>query len=142
MNPSSPKINTTSVRSNRPIWLWATALFAILFGLLTIISGGSVLFNAQARQAAGNIVGFVLWFNFLAGFGYLLAGLGLWRRQRWSVWLSILIAGATLIVLAAFGAYIWSGGTYELRTAAALGLRSTVWLIISAVAYRNLNQES
>lgn len=127
---------------HRPFWLGVTALFAILFGLLTIISGGSVLFNQAARQAAGNYVGFVVWFNFLAGFAYVVAGAGLWFLRHWSVWLSLLIAGTTLIVLAAFGAYILSGGAYEMRTVAALGLRSTVWLTISAIAYQNLNLKS
>jgi len=127
---------------HRPLWLQTAALFAILFGLLTLISGGSVLFNAQARQAAGNIVGFVLWFNFLAGFAYVTAGAGLWLLRRWAVGLSFLIAGATIIIFIAFGIHILSGGAYELRTVAALGLRLAVWLIISAVAYQNIIQKS
>ena len=126
----------------RPLWLRAVALFAILFGLLTLISGGNVLFNAQARQAAGNIVGFVLWFNFLAGFAYVIAGAGLWLLRRWAVGLSFLIAGATLIIFIAFGFHVLSGGTYELRTAAALGLRLAIWLIISAIGYQNIIQKS
>jgi hypothetical protein len=39
------------------------------------------LFGTEAtRAAAGNAVPFVLWFNFLAGFAYILAGLGLLRQ--------------------------------------------------------------
>lgn len=127
---------------NRPFWIGAAALFAMLFGLLTIISGGRVLFNSVSRQAAGNYVPFVVWFNFLAGFAYVIAGIGLWLLRRWSVWLSFMIAGATLIVLAAFGVHILNGGAYEIRTVAALGLRSVVWLVISAMAYRHLNPKS
>ena len=126
---------------HQPFWIGAAALFAVLFGLLTIISGGSVLFNAQVRQAAGNIVGFVLWFNFLAGFAYVIAGIGLWQHRRWTTWLSFAIAGATLFVFAAFGGYILSGGNYEMRTVAALGLRSVVWLVIAAIAYQNFNRK-
>ena len=114
------------------------ALFAIVFGLLTIISGGSVLFTTGAQQLAGNTVGFVLWFNFLAGFAYVIAGVGLWRRLRWAMWLSVAIATASLIVFAAFGLHILSGGSYEMRTVAAMSLRTVVWLIISATAYQNL----
>jgi hypothetical protein len=55
------------------------------------------------------------------------------------VWLSFLIAGATLLAFAAFGIYLLSGGSYEIRTAAAMSLRTIVWLIISVVAYRQLN---
>jgi hypothetical protein len=123
---------------NRPIWMGVLALFAMGFGLLTLISGGSVLFNSQARQAAGNSVDFVVWFNFLAGFAYIIAGVGLWRLQGWSVWLSFLIAGATMLVFALFGVYVFSGGAYEIRTVAAMALRTAVWLVISVVAYRTI----
>ncbi len=52
---------------------------AIAFGMLTIKSGRQVVFgNIAARVAAGNFVPFVVWFNFLAGFVYVAAGVGLW----------------------------------------------------------------
>ena len=42
---------------------------AVLFGLLTVLSGGRTLFGGEAgRLAAGAIVPFVLWVNFVAGF--------------------------------------------------------------------------
>ncbi len=117
----------------------AMACVAVLFGLLTIVSGGRTLFNAEAQQLAGDYVPFVLWFNFLAGFVYVIAGVGLWTLQRWSMWLSFALAAATLIILAIFGLRIWSGGSYEMRTVAAMILRAVVWLVISAVAYRNFS---
>ena len=123
----------------RSRWVGGLAIFAILFGLLTIISGGSALFNAEAQQAAGNYVGFVLWFNFLAGFAYVIAGVGLWRMQPWSMWLSFAIVAANLVIFATFGLHILSGGSYEMRTVAAMSLRTVVWLMISAIAYKNLN---
>jgi hypothetical protein len=123
----------------RSHWVRGLAILAVLFGLLTIVSGGSALFNTEAQQAAGNYVGFVLWFNFLAGFAYVIAGVGLWRMQRWAMWLSFAIAIASLIVFAAFGLHILSGGRYEMRTVAAMSLRTVVWLIIAAVAYKNQN---
>ena len=132
-------INMKSLKLKRSRWVGATALFAVLFGLLTIISGGRVLFNVEAQQAAGSYVAFVLWFNFLVGFAYIIAGVGLWTWQRWSMWLSFSIAAASLIVFAAFGLHILTGGSYEMRTIAAMSLRTVVWLIISAVAYHNLN---
>ena len=46
------------------------AVVAVLFGLLTVFSGGRTLFGGEgARLAAGAIVPFVLWFNFIGGFG-------------------------------------------------------------------------
>jgi len=126
----------------RPLWLGAIASFAILFGLLTVYSGGAVLFDSAARQAAGNYVAWVVWFNFLAGFAYIIAGVGLWRQQRWAVWLSFLIAAATLVVFAALGLYVLTGGSYEIRTIAAMSLRALVWLIIAVVAYNHLHRKS
>jgi hypothetical protein len=61
------------------------ALLAVAFGLLTLKEGGSVLFGSDvARAAAGACVPFVLWFNFGAGFAYVVAGLGMGLRQRWA----------------------------------------------------------
>jgi len=119
-------------------WVGALGIIAVLFGLLTIISGGRTLFNAEAQELAGNYVGFVLWFNFLAGFAYIIAGVGLWFWQRWAMWLSFVIAAATLVIFVAFGIQIWRGGSYEMRTVAAMGLRIITWLVIAALAYMKL----
>ncbi len=65
----------------RGIQTWAISLVAVAFGLLTIKEGGTILFGGEAaRAAAGNYVPFVLWFNFLAGFAYVVAGIGLWLQ--------------------------------------------------------------
>ena len=111
----------------------------LVFGLLTIFSGGTALFGGEAARAAvGNAVPFVLWFNFIAGFFYVLAGLGLLLRRRWAVWLSIAIAVATGLVLAAFGLHVAGGGLYETRTVGAMLLRTAVWASIAAVSWRTM----
>jgi len=57
----------------KPDRLKVLAVIAMAFGALTVFSGGRALFgDAQARAAVGNAVPFVLWFNFLAGFAYVL----------------------------------------------------------------------
>jgi hypothetical protein len=76
----------------------------------------------------------VLWFNFAAGFAYVVAGIGLLMRLRWAVWLSALIAISTIAVFLAFGVHVISGGAYEIRTAGAMALRSLVWITIAVVA--------
>jgi hypothetical protein len=135
---TSPTASTSaSTTPKRSRWLTALAIFVILFGLLTIMSGGSALFNAKAQALAGDVIEFVLWFNFLAGFAYVIAGAGLLAAQRWALWLSIAIAGATLIVFAAFALQVWSGRSYEMRTVGAMGFRTLVWIITSIVAYRS-----
>lgn len=119
------------------VWIWVISAVAVVFGLLTIREGGAVVLgDPAARQAAGQYVPFVVWFNFLAGFAYVLSGIGLWFRQRWAAGLAFAIAATTLVVFVAFGIHVANGGVYEVRTAIAMSLRSVVWLAISIVAYR------
>lgn len=126
---------------NRTIGTWIVTVIAVMFGLLTIKSGGSVLFvDGAARQAAGNYVPFVLWFNFLAGFVYVFTGAGLWLQKQWAVRLSLVIVIATFIVYAILGLYILGGGLYEKRTIIAMGLRTIIWACIAIYAYRNMNR--
>jgi len=103
----------------------------MLFGLVTLKAGGSVLFLESARQAAGNYVPFVVWFNFLAGFLYGIAGVGIWQRRIWSAKLSLAIALLALLVFVAFAVHVAGGGSYEMRTVGALTLRSSVWVAIA-----------
>lgn len=123
----------------RGIHVWIISLVATGFGLLTLKEGGTILFgDAAARATAGNYVPFVLWFNFLAGFAYVMAGVGLWLQQRWAVWLAAAITMATALTFAAFGVLVYSGGAYELRTAIAMSLRTLVWVAITAIAWHGL----
>lgn len=121
-------------------WLMrAAALVAIAFGVVTIRAGGSVLFGDGA-QAAGKVVGFVLWFNFLAGFAYVAAGGGLWLRRRWSARLALAIAVATVLIFGAFGICVAAGGPFEMRTVGAMTLRSVVWTLIALLAMRTMRR--
>ena len=127
----------TAPGRQRGFRIWAISLVAVGFGLLTIREGGAVLFGDEAaRTAAGNYVPFVLWFNFMAGFGYVVAGAGLWMQQRWAAWLAAAVAAATALTFIAFGAHVVSGGAYERRTVIAMTLRTLVWAAIAVIAYR------
>lgn len=116
----------------RPITVAASV--AVVFGLLTIVSGGRALFG---EADMGAVVPFVLWFNFVAGFAYVLAGVGLWYRTGWSAGLSVLIALATAAVFVTFLWQVWTGTEYEARTMGAMILRLVVWAAISIVATRS-----
>ncbi|MDP1871295.1 MAG: hypothetical protein Q8K61_06680 [Gallionella sp.] len=125
----------------RGLVIWAISLIAIGFGLLTVKEGGAILFGDEAARAmAGNYVPFVLWFNFVTGFAYVVAGIGLWLQQRWAVWLAAAIAAATALTFAAFGVHIYSGDVYEQRTVIAMSLRTLVWMTITAIAWRGLTR--
>jgi hypothetical protein len=126
-------------KQQRGFSIWAISLVAVGFGLLTIKEGSTILFGDEvARIAAGNYVPFVLWFNFLAGFAYVVAGAGLWMMQRWAVWLAVAVAAATAFTFAAFGVHVYSGGAFEPRTVLAMSLRTLVWVTIAAIAWRGL----
>ena len=115
------------------------AALAVLFGMLTIVAGGSALFGGEvARAEVGNAVPFVLWFNFAAGFAYVVAGVGLWLQAPWGVILALLIAASTIVVFVAFGFHVLSGGAYEMRTIGALALRSLIWIAIAVFGWRSL----
>lgn len=109
------------------------AIVAVVFGLLTVFSGARALF---ADVNMGAVVPFVLWFNFVAGFAYVFAGLGLLRNRRWAVWLATAIMTATLLVAFAFVIHMLQGLPYEPRTVGAMALRSAIWVWITFTARR------
>jgi hypothetical protein len=115
----------------------AAAVFAALFGALTVFSGGRVLFGDGAG-AAGDYVPYIVWFNFLAGFAYVAAAIGLWRRRPWGAGMAIALALLTALFFAALGGHIAAGAAYEVRTVAAMTLRTLVWIGIAALALRQM----
>ena len=123
----------------RPRWATFAASVAVVFGALTVASGGLALFgDSGVRARFGDSVPFVLWFNFLSGFAYVLAGVGIFLWRRWGGQLSALIAMATLAIFAAFGWHVASGNAFEVRTVGAMILRSGVWAVIAVVSCRAL----
>lgn len=121
----------------RPALRWIAGALAVAFGVATLVEGASVLFGGpQARAAAGNVVPFVLVFNFAAGFGYVVAGAATLLGRRWSVWVARALALSTLAVFAALGAHILLGGAFEPRTPVAMTVRSVFWVAQSLVLRR------
>ncbi len=109
------------------------AIAAAVFGIATIYSGGMALFGGeQAAAAVGNAVPLVLWFNFCAGFVYVLAAVGLFLRKAWAVPLAWAIGIATLIVFGTFIILVLRGTPFEWRTVGAMVLRAGFWLAIAA----------
>lgn len=123
------------VVARRHLALTIASLVATVFGALTVVSGGRALFGGVDM---GDVVGFVLWFNFCAGFAYVLAGVGLWRSDAWGRILAAAIFAATLLVLLALSVHVLRGGAYEMRTIYAMLLRVSVWAAIAAVAWRHI----
>ncbi len=121
----------------RPVWIMLIAVIAVVFGVMTIKSGASVIFiDGEARTAAGNYVDFVLWFNFCAGFFYVFTGIGIWLEKSWATAAAISIAVLTLLTFGAFGIHVSGGGEFELRTVIAMSLRTVVWVVIAVICWR------
>lgn len=117
---------------SRSTGLWIAVGLAMVFGALTIVSGGRALFGDAAAQAAmGNAVPFVLWFNFLSGFAYVLAGIGIAMCKPWAGPLATALALAILAVFGLFALHILRGEAYEARTVGAMILRAAVWIGIA-----------
>lgn len=113
---------------------------ALLFGAATLFEGGHTLFGGpEARAAAGDVVPFVLAFNFSAGFAYVAAAAGILAGRRWALHLARLLAVSTALVFVAFGAHVAGGGAFEPRTVVAMTLRTGFWVVQSILLPRVLD---
>lgn len=120
-----------------PVWKKTLGIIAVLFAALTLFKSGQILFGPQsARDAVGDFVPFVVQFNFVAGFAYLLAGIGIFLGRRWALGLSALIAIATLVTTVFFARHLLAGGAFEMQTVGALGIRSLFWIVVSLILWR------
>ena len=79
-------------------------LAALIFGLLTIFAGGSVildLFGMRARE--GNYVSYVVWASFITGILYIFAAYGFFKSKTWT---KTILKYAIYILVAGFAALI------------------------------------
>lgn len=103
--------------------------FMILFGILTVFSGGKHLLLWNELQSEGkNFHLWILTFNFIAGFFYILVGIGLLREKHWSRILVYGIASATAVFYAVFIILVLNGSPYEKQTLYAMGFRTIFWI--------------
>ena len=127
------------MNANRMVnWM---AIAAIVFGVVTVLTGGRALLGGlESRADFGNVVPFVLWFNFLAGIVYIIAGTGLLLCRRWAVYTSLFVAVSTILVFVAFGVHVIGGAAFERRTIGALTIRSFFWIAVTIVSIRALKR--
>jgi hypothetical protein len=113
------------------------AIAAIVFGGVTVLTGGRALFgSSESRADFGNVVPFVVWFNFPVGFVYIVAGGGLLLCRRWAVYTSLFVAVSTILVFVAFGVHVIGGVAFERRTIGALTIRSLFWVAVTIFSIR------
>lgn len=98
---------------------------AILFGLLTLLAGGSILLGL--RQAGYHVVQPVLLFNTVMGFVYIAAAVATIRDLDLGWRLAFAIGLVNAVVLVAVSLYRAAGGTVAAETLAAMVVRTAVW---------------
>jgi hypothetical protein len=131
-----------SIWTSAPV-IKALGGIAILFGVATLFSGGSALFELHGTENhTTQIVPFVLYFNFVAGFAYVATGAGLIMRHGWASVSAVAIAVATIIVFLALGGWILAGNAYETRTVVAMSLRTAFWLGLAIISVASYSQNS
>lgn len=122
---------------------YVISIFVIVFGIMTLREGGSVLFfDGVARQEAGAFVPFVLWFNFLTGFALIAVGVAFLRNATWVFRVSASVLALSVLVLSAFLIFVVYGGRHEVRTLVAMPLRTVIWAGIAFWAWRTRNRNS
>ena len=88
----------------------------------------------------GAVVPFVLRFNFIAGFAYVIGGLLLMIGHRLALPVALIILIATAAVFAAFGWRVLAGDAFEMRTVGAMTLRTLFWAVMVWVAVKALGR--
>lgn len=106
----------------------SVGIFACAFGLMTIKEGGGVLIGGVEACQVVQCVPFVTWFNFLAGFAYITAGVAFLKSWSWFERLAKYIALSTVLVFLGFGLHVFKGGEFATRTVLAMSLRSIFWV--------------
>lgn len=107
----------------------------IIFGALTVTSGGKSLFIESGIESRGNVVPLVLWFNFIAGFFYLIVGISIIKLKPSVKKLSIVLAILNVFVFLYLVKHIIQGGLYENKTLVAMSFRTAFWVFFAIYLY-------
>ncbi len=123
--------------NKQSVILRIVGIIAILFGIMTLKSGGATLFiDGATREDSGNYVPFVVWSNFLMGFAYISAGIGIWLNKNWTKTITICIVSITLLTFLIFGIHILTDGVFEIKTVKVMIMRSLFWVITLIIIFR------
>jgi hypothetical protein len=110
----------------------ALIVIPVFFGLVTLREGSANLFGTPEIV----IVPFVLWYNFVAGAFYVLAGVGFARRAAWAPKLALGIAVGNALVLLALLVHIGVGLPFAARTPFAMIFRTFLWVALAYLGRR------
>ena len=105
------------------------AFVAVVFGLVTIVSGSRVLLGADPGYIVFRPL---LLFNTAMGLIYVGAGVAAWRNVARGRTMAGAIFALNLVVLAATATLYSSGDSVAIESVRAMTLRTVVWLALFA----------
>lgn len=113
------------------------AVIIIIFGTLTLFSGWKALFTDAGISTRGNIVPPVLWFNFIAGFFYLTAGVLTFYLNSLVKKIAFGLAISSFFVSLYLANYIYQGGSFEIKTVVAMTFRTCFWICFAIYFHKS-----
>ena len=115
------------------------SLIGVLFGIVTIISGGSVL--------SGSNPGYIVFlplviFNTVMGFVYILTGIVTWQNFSRGKAIAGIVFLLNLFMLITIGYLYLYGTDIAIKSLGAMSFRTVVWLIIYICLLREVSKQS
>ncbi len=104
------------------------SILSILVGSASLVSGTSVL--TGMREVDYFTLTSLIVYNTVAGMLALIAGIGLWKKKRWALQLTAVIAGAHLFVLTLVSFGYIKEGPVAIEILYAIVFRVIVWIVI------------
>ncbi len=108
----------------------AVAIAAVLFGVVTIISGARVLLGADPGYV---VYSPLLQFNTIMGLFYVAVGVIAWRSVRLGIYGAAAICALNLVALAVIGYLYTPNGSIASTSVQAMTFRTVVWLVLSLI---------
>ena len=119
-----------------------SAILLMAFGLLTLFSSTSVIFDLFGiRAKEGNYVLYIVWANLICGILYLFSAYGFFKIKNWTK-LALGIASVILIIsFILLKIRINDGGTYELKTVSGMIVRIIITIVFALIAYYTIQKD-
>lgn len=127
-NTHGPSISVLNMKNKSSFAEKSGALTAILFGGVTIIAGGRVLFGFS--NPGYDTLQSLLIFNFIMGFIYVGTGLLIWKKHSKSIRITLFVLILNLVVLFIIGTLYLFAGNVAIQSVIAMTFRAGIWLLI------------
>jgi hypothetical protein len=126
----------------RNIILKSSAVFMLLFGLVSLFMTTSIIFDLfQIRKMEGHYVSFIVYVNLICAIIYLISVYGFLKEKR-STTTYLFVASSILIIsFIAFLIYISNGGIYETKTVKAMSVRILITIVFTGISWNYLSRK-